>query len=539
VAEELAFARKASGLVRGLSMLDAFAVGFMNQGLTPSIWTTITLGMSVFLGANLIWATIISAVLAGIGFPLVWGILGGSMPRSGGEYIYNSRIIHPIVGIAQSFGDAAIWLMWIYVLAPLTIDPGLTSTFQFAGWAKGANWLESANWHTFLIASVINVIAFLFVVFGIKIFAICQKAVMFFGIGGATVIALVLSLRSHHVLVNNWNALALKYHSLSYTDFVHSVTTAAGTAMPTGTNFRATIGVMVAMSWLFAYAYSISFIAGEVKRPDKTIIWSNMFAIVVPMIFMLWTAIGLYHVVGQQFLAAGAWNDQNGPVAGYALPWSSHFFGLAAIAMGTSGWFVKLVNVIMGLSFVAFALWFVTLSYLAFPRILFAWGMDRMGPKWFTDVNPRFASPVKNHVLCFGLGEALILLNTFWFSNKMQNVTVSGLQITSVFAITALAAVLFPYMKRCRGIWDSSPYKKWSFLGLPVVVWGGLVNLFYLGILMYGFIGLKATDTLTKFGLILMVAVWVVGVGWYYYWKSRSKSVGVDVSMTYGELPPD
>ena len=40
---ELAFARKASGLVRGLSMTDAFGVGFMNQGLTPSIWVTITL----------------------------------------------------------------------------------------------------------------------------------------------------------------------------------------------------------------------------------------------------------------------------------------------------------------------------------------------------------------------------------------------------------------------------------------------------------------------------------------------------------------
>jgi len=539
VAEELAFARKASGLVRGLSMLDAFAVGFMNQGLTPSIWTTISLGMSVFLGANLIWATIISAVLAGVGFPLVWGILGGSMPRSGGEYIYNSRIIHPIVGIAQSFGDAAIWLMWIYVLAPLTINPGLTSTFQFAGWTGGANWLGSANWHTFVVASVINTIAFLFVVFGIKIFAICQKAVMFFGIGGASVIALVLSVRSHHVFVNNWDQLATKYHSLSYSDFVHSVATTAGTAMPTGTNFRDTIGVMVAMSWLFAYAYSISFIAGEVKRPDKTIIWSNTFAILVPMVFMLWTAIGLYHVVGQQFLAAGAWNDFNGPVDGYTMPWSSHFFGLAAMAMGTSGWFVKLVNVIMGLSFVAFSLWFVTLSYLAFPRILFAWGMDRMGPKWFTDVNPRFASPVKNHVLCLGLGEVLILLNTFWFSNKMQNVTVSGLQITSVFAITALAAVLFPYMKRSRGVWDSSPYKGWRFLGLPLVVWGGLVNLFYLGVLMYGFVALKATDTLTRFGVILMITVWILGVAWYYFWKQRSKSVGVDVSLTYGELPPE
>ena len=108
MAEELAFARKASGLVRGLSMTDAFAVGFMNQGLTPEhLGRRSAFGLGVFLGGNLIIAAIISVVLAGIGFPIVWGILGGSMPRSGGEYIYNSRIIHPIFGIAQSFGDAA------------------------------------------------------------------------------------------------------------------------------------------------------------------------------------------------------------------------------------------------------------------------------------------------------------------------------------------------------------------------------------------------------------------------------------------------
>ena len=125
MAEELAFARKASGLVRGLSMWDAFGVGFMNQGLTPSIWVMTSLGVGVYLGGNLIWATIISMVLAGIGFPIVWGVLGGSMPRSGGEYIYNSRIIHPIVGIGESFGNAFVWILWIYVLAPWTADPGL------------------------------------------------------------------------------------------------------------------------------------------------------------------------------------------------------------------------------------------------------------------------------------------------------------------------------------------------------------------------------------------------------------------------------
>ena len=156
-------------------MWDAFAVGFMNQGLTPSIWVVVSLGVGTFLGANMIWATVISVILAGIGFPLVWGILGGSMPRSGGEYIYNSRILHPIVGIAQSFGDAVIWLMWIYVLAPLAVDPGLTMTFQFLGWSGPANWLIDNIWAAFLVASIFNIMGFMFVVFGIKMFAKVQR----------------------------------------------------------------------------------------------------------------------------------------------------------------------------------------------------------------------------------------------------------------------------------------------------------------------------------------------------------------------------
>jgi hypothetical protein len=39
--------------------------------------------------------------------------------------------------------------------------------------------------------------------------------------------------------------------------------------------------------------------------------------------------------------------------------------------------------------------------------------------------------------------------------------------------------------------------------------------------------------------LILYTIVWGAGIIWYFYWKNRNKQVGVDVSMTYGELPPD
>jgi APA family basic amino acid/polyamine antiporter len=537
VAEEIAFARKASGLVRGMSMLDAFAVGFMNQGLTPGAMLTVTLGVGTFMGANLYLTVLISVILAGIGFPLVWGILGGSMPRSGGEYVYNSRIFHPVIGIAQSFGDALIWMAWIFAITPLLIDPGFSMLCAFVGWDSASEWALGGDWQMWLLSSIFNAIAFAFVVFGMKIFALAQKIIMFFGLGGAVVMGIVMTVTSSSGFAEKWQAWA----GTSTGDFINAVAADAGD-IPSKLSWGLTtdtIGAMVAASWLFAYAYSISFIAGEVKRPDKSIVWANVLAIAIPCAFMLWFAFGLYNSVGFQFNSAAAYNDNSGEIAATAdLPWGTNIVGLAAIMVGDSAG-GQFVAALMALSYMAFTLWLVTLSYLAFPRILFAWGMDRMGPKWFTDINPRFASPVKNHILCLVLGEALITLYAFGPGDKMANIAITGMQIASVFAITALAAILFPYVKRAKGIWDSSPYKKWTFIGLPVSVWGGVINMIYLGILMYGLIALDATAAWEGYMVYAMIGSWILGVAWYFFWKAKSKSVGVDVSVTYGELPPD
>ncbi len=460
MSEQMAFARKASGLVRGLSFIDAFGVGFMNQGLTPSMWVMISLGLGVYTGGNLIIATILSAVLCGIGFSLVWGILGGSMPRSGGEYIYNSRIIHPLIGIAKSFGNAFVWIMWIYILAPWTVDPGMTMLFRFLGKPGIADALTStintpfgpfAIWF-FVIATVVNFIGFLFVVFGMKIFAAAQKVIMVLGIGGCVVILLVFTFTSHNAFVQAWNSMASQYGSLDFNGFLttaRSTIESAGNVLPKTWNWFDTLGVMVAGAWLFAYSYCITFIAGEVKRPDKTIILANLSAILVPAFFMLWLAIVLYRTVGFEFLSATAWVDNSGTaLAGYTFPWAPNFVGLAAIINHN-----PFVVIAMALSFIVFNLWWVALSYLAFPRILFAWGMDRMGPKWFADINYRWSSPVKNHVLCFILGEVGILAYTIWQS-QMSGLSVTGLEIVSVFGVTAVAAAIFPFSKRAKNIWE-------------------------------------------------------------------------------------
>jgi APA family basic amino acid/polyamine antiporter len=496
----------------------------------------ISLGVGVYTGGNLIIATLLSVLLCGIGFSLVWGILGGSMPRSGGEYIYNSRIIHPLIGIAESFGNAFVWIMWIYVLAPWTVDPGLTMMFQFLGRPDIAESLTTPL-ALFLVATLVNVSGLLLVVFGIKIFAKAQKVVMVLGILGCAIILLVFTFTSHDGFVQAWNNLATQYGSLDYDGFLAAAKGAmeeAGKVLPTTWNWFDTLGVMVAGSWLFAYSYCITFIAGEVKRPDKSIILGNLFAILVPGIFMLWLATVLYNTVGFEFLSATAWVDNMGEgLAGYALPWSPHFVGLAAVI--TQNAFVVFM---MALSFILFNVWWVALSYLAFPRILFAWGMDRMGPKWFADIDARWASPVKNHILCFILGEIGIAIYAFW-QNPMTGLSVTGLEIVSVFGVTAIAATIFPFTKKARHIWETSPYKNWKILGVPVITIGGVVNLIYLAILFYFFIVMPDLEGLAIGSLLLYAAIWGLGIIWYFYWKARNKKIGMDISMTYGELPPD
>ena len=532
--EQMAFARKASGLVRGLSVLDAFGVGFMNQGITVSMWVMISMGLSVYTGGNLIIATLLSALFCGIGFPLVWGILGGSMPRSGGEYIYNSRILHPLIGIAESFGNAFVWIMWIYVLAPWTVDPGLVMLFQFLGKPEWADFCTTKP-ALFLISSVVNVTALLFLIFGMKVFAKAQKVVMSLAMVGMLVILILFTFSSHGGFVQAWNNVATQFGSLDFNTFLASAKAAmqdAGTALPEKWNWFDTLGVMVAGSWMFAYSYCITFIAGEVKRPDKAIILGNLFAVLVPAFFMLWLSIVLYRAVGPQFLSATAWVDYNG-LAGYTVPWSTHFVGLAAMLTKS-----PILLIAMAGSFILFNIWYVTLSYLAFPRILFAWGMDRMGPKWFTDINYRYATPVKNHILCFILGEIGIALYAFW-QNPMSGLSITALEIVSVFGVTALAATIFPYVKKVKNIWDSSPYKTWKILKVPVVTIGGIVNLIYLGILFYFYVVMPNFEELTTSSLYLYAGIWGLGILWYFVWKWLNKRTGVDVKMTYGELPPD
>jgi len=116
---------------------------------------------------------------------------------------------------------------------------------------------------------------------------------------------------------------------------------------------------------------------------------------------------------------------------------------------------------------------------------------------------------------------------------------VTGMEIVSVWLITAISALVFPWVRRARGIWETSPYRTWKFLGLPAISWGAILMIIYSGICFYFLILAPEIRDINSWSLVLYACVWGAGIVWYFIYKYWGRRQGIDISLAYGQLPPD
>ena len=542
--EELAFARKASGLVRGLSFWDVLGIGL--AFLTPiyAIWYVIGFSLSVYPKAQLVIAILISVFTIVWASPIVWGVLGGTMPRSGGEYVYNSRIITPAVALGASFAAILAQFYWNLFNASLLASPSLAMLGQYLGWTSFTNYVTSKAGATTI--SIVGIgIAFLIVAFGMKFLHHLSIYVVAIIIGGVIILNLVLTFQSHAGFVNAWNAQAFKYHSVSYQAFTAAASKSAGYLMPHTWNWADTFGATAGVFMLVIWAFGIAYVGGEVKRPDKTVMMAQWAAVLAPTFLCLWAVIALNHLVGFSFLRAAAYQDFHvaygaTPTGGYNFPYPTSYMSMVYIASKAN----PVIALVASITFLVNVVWLLTVALIMCQRAMFAWGMDRMGPRWFTSINHRFASPIGMYALVAGISAFMSIAYWYLFPSIASGLVATGMQLVSVFAVTAISAILLPYRKKVNHIWSASPYRKWKFLGIPVLTYAGVVYLAYVVALIYfAFFDPKTRElgfAYTTKALYLMVGAWVAGIVWYYAWKYKSTRAGVDVAhMTYGELPPE
>ncbi len=525
------FARKVSGLVREANLFDTFATGFMNNGVGVGLWSMTGWGLSLFPSGDMVIASVLTLILTTFGVGLTWGILGGSMPRSGGSYVYNSRIIHPAIGTAVSMANAGfVMTAWIYLLAPWISDPGMT-------FLLGTMRSEAAAWFAtpaalFIIGTIASFIGFLILLFGLRSYFTIQRIFFTLGIIGVLIAGIFFTFNGQQQFINAWNAISARYNSLDYQGFINAVK-AQGVEIPQTTDWVSTLGLMPEVAWAAAYGYLITFICGEVKRPEKNIILGQALANFIPSLICIWFAWALPHAVGHDFsIAAAMYEEGVVDVQGYNLPFAPHYVGMASVFTEN-----PVLLFLMGFNFIAFDFIWVPISYLAFSRAAFAWGMDRLGPDWFTDINPRFASPVKDLVVEFILGEIGIALYAAW-PEVLGGLAVTGLQAISVWGITGISCLILPFVKKAKHIWEASPYK-WKIIGIPLATLAGVLNTIYMILILYGLYASEGLTFLMNIWTPIYIAVWIFGLLWYFIWRAYRARQGIDVTLAFKELPPE
>lgn len=526
------FARKASGLTREAGLLDTVYFGIMNNAVPVCIWFVLA-GFAWLPGANLTIASLISLVMVVFGFAFVWGILGGSMPRSGGSYVYNSRIIHPVIGLAVSFCNAGfVMLAWIWVLAPWVGEMGIPILLGCFGINPAVAEGLTSGWGLYLVSSIVNISAFLVVMMGMKAFFKVQKVFVTWSLLGATIAGIIILATSHETFVAVWNSYANEFNSVDWNGTISAVSEEMG-GIPESWNWKSTLGLMLPVSWIAAYGYIITFIGGEVKSPRKNIFRAQILNAVICIAFLLWVGLAYQRMVGYDGLHALAWIGEEG-LDGYAFPFDVTYINIAAMLVK----FNKILGFIMAGAFIVADWLWVVFCYIAWSRAAFAWGLDRLGPKWFTDISPRFNQPVKLLLVMF-VAAQIVLAHYCLNPEILGSISVEVLQLVSVFGFTAISALIFPYTKKVRHIWDASPYRNWKFLGIPMISVSGFIGLLLVLMLTVSYYINEAFAFMHTWWTLIYIGAWLFALGWYFIYKAVRARDGIDVTLAFKEIPPE
>ena len=170
------FTRKATGLVREARTSDALFYNVMWASVALSFaFAWLLYGFS-YLGSNMIVSFFIAAAL-GLPGAFVYAMLSQIMPRTGGDYVFNSRSLHPSVGFAANF-SFCVWLALIYGLYTTYMTTYGFGAFgrMMAGFTGSGGWLSFGDWFShdyalFITGTVaVLVSAALFIKGGLRLF---------------------------------------------------------------------------------------------------------------------------------------------------------------------------------------------------------------------------------------------------------------------------------------------------------------------------------------------------------------------------------
>lgn len=521
------FVRRSSGLVREVSAGNAWVGNMLIANLMIGAVTLLLVPYS-FPGANIEGAILLSAIPA-VFLATVYVLFGIAMPRSGGDYVYISRTLHPAVGFAANFSFFGWNCIWIGVYANWAVTVGLKGALASLAVATGdKGWTDAANWVaksgvTFLLASVVLAAVTVVCVMGLRTALRAQKIMFAVALVGVLVAILAVFFTSRASFAHG-----LAEQGTSFNGVLDAARKAGFETPSSWTQVGPTILAVGLVSLLTLFVMYSAYYAGELKDVKRSVPISVYGALGTVVVVFLVMAIAATSTWGHEFIASINTLWYSAP-AKYPLASSPDYNYLEAVGNKS-----LLFTAIIGIGFIVYPAASLIANFVVNSRCLFAWAFDRVLPQKVAYVSPRTHSPVLAIIVVAVLGEVSLAAYTFFGSVKFLGGTTMG--YISTFATTALAAVVFPYVR--KALYEQSPVKPKLF-GLPLLTVAGAGTLAMFAVMIYGFLTNDVFGANVPEGLAFFVGLWIVGLAIFLAARTVRMRQGLPMDVALRELPPE
>jgi amino acid transporter len=528
------WSRQATGLIRELGPYDVLMFAFVlpsiiyvghymlfSAGLYP--------GSDFFLGSIFIFSF--------IPLSIIYILFTVAMPRSGGEYVYGSRIISP------GWGFFAGWAL--LVAGPFSSSvsisiPAITYGLgeMFAVWGVETGSKSSFNTGVALTQHA-GIPGFaLMVIFWVGCFAIAsigmrviRWTVWVTGLlqWGALIVyvAIVATTNFSTVSANMLAETGVSYQTLVNT--VSSVGYAPNLYSYSETAFAGFTYVALAVfGWTF-----VSNVAGEIKSRSmvRSMIFGQVGSLCLLALFTALFAGATYLGYTRNFVNALGFLAASGKDVGlFGVPMGMSF----AVAFATRNPYLAIVP---GLGYVVASIGIaVTFAAMA-TRNLFAMSFDGLLPSAMSKVSsggsPRIATVV-------ALIPGLLFLAVGQFTNYLNLFAYLVILWFAAYLLVAIAAVAFPY--RRKDLFQSSPsIVQKKVAGIPLIVIMGIITIVECIAGIYTVVSPAVSSGFVSLGPLLDSTLIPLGLGWVIYgiayWYNKSKHT--PIALRFKEIPPE
>jgi amino acid transporter len=478
----------------------------------------------LYPSANIYLSTTI-AFIAAVPVSWIYAKLSGAYPRSGGDYVFVSRIVHPALGFMSNFSYCVWGTFYIGVSGVFLGVYGLAPLFRVLGayesnssLVSAGNWFAKANGKFTMAVIVIAVFTLLFMFGGLR---------MYFRIQAVAFVIAALALAAV-VVWGLFVSRSTAFGNLT-TQIHHLGGQTRSLVAPTGSHgfsWRQTIYASI-WPWLaFNSAIYSTYMGGEVKHADRTQVTGIMGALAWAFVWSMLATWAMFQALGESFWA----NLGNADPAKLGLSSTPTFGEVSGYSVG---------NVVIAMFFmIGFALWsyvWIAPYTVLVTRSMLAWSLDRLAPAKLAEVNDRYHSPINSLLTIFVLG---VVTSAFYAYGKLS--VLSGtVGLTASMIVVAIAGIVFPY--RHREAWEASPARG-RLGGIPTLTVVGIIAIPLLALLEWALLEDPNSGTSISGNpriLTYTIIIFVVGLPLYYIVRAVQRSRGVNVDLAYKEIPPE